>query len=392
MPALPLGRWAKSRAGAATSSSTEEVRDGAAMDNARMRYVIETLAPRGWGQTSPNPLVGALVTNGGEILGEGHHAQFGGPHAEIVALRNAGDAARGATMYVNLEPCNHQGKTPPCTDAIIAAGIARVVVAIPDPNPEASGGAEKLRDAGIEVEFGVCTADAWELNAPFMSSFASDRPWVTLKLAVSLDGSIAPADRKPTIVTGDLSRTRVQKMRAGNDAIAVGAATAAADDPQLTARYDPPPRVPPTRIVFDRSARLSSQSRLAQTAREAPVLIVTGETTQLPAVLAGLGVRSLAAHDLDDALRKLKFTGINSLMVEGGAGLAASFLGSGFVDRLVIFQAPIILGNGSLNAFSGIAAQPIEEAPRFRVIRSEPIGDDIMTTYAIETLSVYRIN
>lgn len=349
-----------------------------------MRYVIEELAPRGWGQTSPNPLVGALVAKGNTILGEGYHARFGGPHAEVSALQNAGNFARGATLYVNIEPCNHHGKTPPCADAIITAGIARVVVAMRDPNPDAAGGAEKLRAAGITVDLGIREDEARELNAAFSSSLASDRPWVTLKLAVSLDGSIAPADRNPAMLTGELSRARVQKMRAGNDAIAVGAATAAADDPQLTARHDPPPRVPPTRIVFDRSARLSSQSRLARTARDVPVLVVTGETTQLPPDLANLGVQSLPAHDLGDALKKLKTRGVNSLMVEGGAGLAASFLGAGFVDRLVIFQAPIILGDGSLNAFSGIAAQLIDEAPRFRVIQSETIGDDIMTTYAIE--------
>ena len=349
-----------------------------------MRYVIDVLAPKGWGQTAPNPLVGALLIRDSGIIGEGYHAEFGGPHAEIVALQHAGDDARGATLYVNLEPCNHHGKTPPCTDAIIAAGIARVVIAGRDPNPEAAGGAEKLRTAGITVDFGVGEAEALELNAAFLNSFRSDRPWVTLKLAISLDGSIAPADRNPAMLTSELSRARVQKMRAANDAIAVGAATAAGDDPQLTARYDPPPRIPPTRIVFDRSARLSSQSKLAQTAREVPTLIITGETTPIPADLSNLGVQSLPAHDLGDALRQLKTRGINSLMVEGGAGLAASFLGARFVDRLVIFQAPIILGSGSLNAFSGIAAQRVDDAPGFRVINTELIGDDIMTTYAVE--------
>lgn len=349
-----------------------------------MRYAIETLAPKGWGQTSPNPLVGALVTFEDEPVGAGYHARFGSPHAEVVALNNAGDRAKGATLYINLEPCNHHGKTPPCTEAIIAAGIARVVVAVRDPNPQASGGVEKLRAAGIMVDVGVCESAGRELNASFLNSFVSDRPWVTLKLAISLDGSIAPADRKSAMLTGKWSRTLVHRMRAANDAIAVGAATAAADDPLLTARHDPPPRVPPTRIVFDRSASLSSQSNLARTAREVPVLIVTGETTQLPADLASLGVQSLQSHDLGDALKKLKARGVNSLLVEGGAGLAASFLASAFVDRLVIFQAPIILGSGSLNAFSGIAAQLIDEAPRFRVIQSSPLGDDIMTTYAIE--------
>ncbi|MEO5902665.1 MAG: bifunctional diaminohydroxyphosphoribosylaminopyrimidine deaminase/5-amino-6-(5-phosphoribosylamino)uracil reductase RibD [Gemmatimonadaceae bacterium] len=374
----------KSGTGAATSSSTEHVGGPAAMDEAHMRYVVELLAPKGWGQTSPNPLVGALVMIGDEKVGAGYHPRFGDPHAEIIALNAAGELARGATLYVNLEPCNHRGKTPPCTDAIIAAGIARVVVAVRDPNPRAAGGAENLREAGIKVDFGVNEADGRELNAAFLNSFSSDRPWVTLKLAISLDGSIAPADRTPAMLTNEVSRAFVQKMRAASDAIAVGAATAAADDPQLTSRYDPPPRVAPTRIVFDRSARLSSQSRLAQTAREVPTLLVTAETIELPRDLASLGVESLPAHDLGDALRKLKTRGFNSLMIEGGAGLAASFLGAGFVDRLVIFQAPIILGSGSLNAFSGIAAQSMEDAPRFRVIQSATLGDDIMTTYAVE--------
>jgi diaminohydroxyphosphoribosylaminopyrimidine deaminase/5-amino-6-(5-phosphoribosylamino)uracil reductase len=353
------------------------------MDEAFMAHVI-SLAQLGWGQVAPNPLVGALVVKDGEIVGSGYHARFGDPHAEAVALNEAGTRARGATLYVNLEPCNHYGKTPPCTRAIIDAGISRVVLASRDPNPVASGGAEKLRAARIPVDFDVCESEAREINAAFFNSFSSDRPWVTLKLAVSLDGSIAPADRTTAMLTNEKSIEVVHRMRAQTDGIAVGSATAAADDPQLTARSDPPPRTPPTRIVFDRSARLSSQSKLAKTARKIPTLVVTGETTNLPADLAQLGVEGLPARDLGDALRKLKDRGIHSLMVEGGAGLAASFLASGFVDRLVIFQAPIILGSGSLNAFSGIAGQTAEEAPRFRVLHSAQLENDIMTTYAVE--------
>lgn len=348
-----------------------------------MAHVI-SLAQLGSGQVAPNPLVGALVVNGSDIVGSGYHARFGDRHAEIVALDEAGPRARGGTLYVNLEPCNHFGKTPPCTKAIIDAGVARVVLGSRDPNPIASGGVEKMRAAGIVVDFDVCEKEAREINEAFFNSFASDRPWVTLKLAMSLDGSIAPADRTTAILTNESSREWVHRMRAASDAIAVGAATAAADDPQLTARSDPPPRVAPTRIVFDRSAALSSQSKLAKTARDIPTLIVTGETTNLPADLAQLGVEALPAHDLEDALRKLKTRGINSLMVEGGAGLAASFLGAGFVDRLVIFHAPVILGSGSLNAFSGIAGQIVAEAPRFRVVSSAKLGDDIMTVYAAE--------
>lgn len=348
-----------------------------------MAHVI-SLAQLGWGQVAPNPLVGAIVVKDGAMVGSGYHSRFGDPHAEVVALNEAGARAKGATLYVNLEPCNHYGKTPPCTKTIIDAGVGRVVLASRDPNPVASGGAERLRAAGITVDFDVCESEAREINAAFFNSFASDRPWVTLKLAVSLDGSIAPADRKTAMITNEKSLEVVHRMRAQHDAIAVGAATAAADDPQLTARSDPPPRVPPTRIVFDRSAKLSSQSKLAKTAKRVPTLVVTGETTSLPADLENQGVEGLPAHDLADALRKLRARGINSLMVEGGAGLAASFLGSGFVDRLVIFEAPIILGRGSLNAFSGIAGQSVDDAPRFRVLSSARLGNDVMTTYAVE--------
>lgn len=348
-----------------------------------MAHVI-SLAQLGWGQVAPNPLVGAIVVKDGEVVGSGYHSRFGDPHAEVVALNEAGPRASGATLYVNLEPCNHYGKTPPCTKTIIDAGIGRVVLASRDPNPVASGGAERLRAAGITVDFDVCESEGAEINAAFFNSFKSDRPWVTLKLAVSLDGSIAPADRKTAMITSDKSLEVVHRMRAQHDAIAVGAATAAADDPQLTARSDPPPRVPPTRIVFDRAAKLSAQSKLAKTAKKVPTLVITGETTALPADLANQGVERLPAHDLADALQKLKARGIISLMVEGGAGLAASFLASGFVDRLVIFEAPIILGSGSLNAFSGIAGQSVHDAPRFRVLSSARIENDVMTTYAIE--------
>ncbi len=348
-----------------------------------MQLAID-LAQLGWGQVAPNPLVGAVVLQGDEAVGNGYHARFGGPHAEAVALEQAGEKARGGTLYVTLEPCSHTGKTPPCTDAIIAAGIKRVVIAVRDPNPEAAGGIGELEAAGITVEVGEGEAQAREMNASFLNSFASDRPWVTLKLAVSIDGSIAPADRSPAALTGTGTRALVHRMRAANDAIAVGAATAGADDPELTARGDPQPRIAPTRIVFDRSARLSSQSKLAKTAHATPTLIVTGETTILPADLAQAGVEALPAHDLGDALRKLKTRGINSLMVEGGAGLAASFLGSGFVDRLVMFQAPLILGHGSLNAFSGIAAQTIDEAPRFRLVSTTRLVEDVWTVYAVD--------
>lgn len=341
------------------------------------------LARRGWGQTSPNPLVGAVLYAGDERISEGFHARFGEAHAEAVAIANAGTRARGSTLYVTLEPCAHHGKTPPCTDAIKAAGIKRVVIAAMDRNPVARGGAAELRAAGIEVEVGVREKEAIELNAPFFHSLESNRPWVTLKLALSLDGAIAGAERAGGWLTGDESREMVQRMRAGSDAIAVGVQTALADNPQLTARTDPPPRVPPLRIVFDRAARLSSQSFLAQTARDTPTLIVTAPLTRMPADLENLGVEQLTAHDVGDALEKLNSRGIMSVMVEGGAGLAASFLAGNYVDRLVIFRAPIILGEGALGAFSGIASQEVEHAPRFTLIETRALGDDVMSVYAV---------
>jgi len=312
------------------------------LDQLRMDEAL-TLARRGWGQAAPNPLVGAVLYSGSERIAEGFHARFGEAHAEAVALANAAGRANGATLYVTLEPCAHHGKTPPCVDAIIAAGVTRVVIATRDINPVAQGGIAKLKAAGIEVNVGVRESEALELNAPFFHSVKSDRPWVTLKLAISLDGAITGAERTGGWLTGEEARAQVQKMRAGADAIAVGVQTALADNPNLTARSDPPPRVPPLRIVFDRSARLSSQSILAKTARETPTMIITAPMTSLPADLKNLGVEQMTAHDVDEALRKLRDRGVMSLMLEGGAGLAASFLAGDNVDRLVIFRAPIIL-------------------------------------------------
>jgi diaminohydroxyphosphoribosylaminopyrimidine deaminase/5-amino-6-(5-phosphoribosylamino)uracil reductase len=340
------------------------------------------LARLGWGQTKPNPMVGAVVVRDDEIVGEGFHARAGEPHAEVLALKKAGDKSKGATLYVALEPCNHHGRTPPCTNAIIAAGIKRVVAAVGDPNPEAAGGAAKLRESGIEVDFGVLEIEARELNAPFFASFSLDRPWITLKLAVSLDGAIADAKRSRGWLTGAQARTEVQRLRAISDGVAVGIATAIADDPLLTARMDPPPVAQPTRIVFDRHARLSALSALARTAREVPTIIVTTSRTKLPAGLANAGVEGLPAYDVLDALKKLRARGIRSLLVEGGAGLAASVLAAECVDRLIIFQAPIVLGAGSLGAFSGIAPHELANARRFHALRTQRFGDDVMTIYS----------
>lgn len=384
-------RWLRARVHIVTSRLGDDTarlpvtmadQTNASVDRQRMRESIE-LARRGWGQTAPNPMVGSVVYNEGEKVGEGAHEKFGDLHAEVVALRSAGARARGATLYVNLEPCNHSGRNPPCTEIIIATGVRRVVAAVRDPNPVARGGAERLRNAGIEVEIGVLEREARELNAAFFNSLSGDRPWVTLKLALSLDGALTGATRKRVFLTNDLSNAEVHRMRANSGAIAVGVETALSDDPQLTARSDPPPRVAPLRVVFDRSARLSPNSQLARTAREIPTLLITSSAARMPPDLINLGVEGISARDIGDALRKLRERGIQSLLVEGGAGLAASFLAGGHVDRLVIFRAPVILGTGALGGFAGIAAQEPETAPRFTLLESRRFGDDLMTTYLL---------
>src|SRR5262245_41892284 len=327
------------------------------------------LAMLGWGQVSPNPLVGAVLVKDDEIVGEGAHRQFGGPHAEIEAIADAGERARGSTMYVTLEPCTHYGKTPPCVDAIMNAGVSRVVTAIRDPNPKAAGGVERLKEAGIAVDVGVRAEEAAEINAPFLNAVRSDRPWVTLKLAVSLDGAIADASRRPGWLTGPAARQRVHYLRAGSDAIGVGMGTVLADDPLLTVRDAEPPRVAPTRVIFSRTGRLPVTSKLAQRTHEGSVMVFASTPdTSYEHDLRGLGVEVIAAASLEEAMRVLKVRGVHSLLIEGGASLTSALLEADLVDRLVLFQAPVILGEGGLPAFGTIAAKRTSDARRWRPI------------------------
>ena len=352
-------------------------------DLAHMRRALE-LARRGWGQTAPNPMVGAVVARGAEAVGEGWHERFGGPHAEVNALRVAGDRARGATLYVTLEPCNHHGKTPPCTEAVLAAGISRVVAAAADPNPLAGGGLARLRAAGIAAELGPLEDEARELNAPFFHALRSRRPWVTLKLALSIDGAVTDAARSPGWLTGPAARQEVHHLRAGHDAIGVGVGTALCDDPALTVRGVPAPRVAPTRVVFDRTARLPLAGTLARTAAEAPVVVVAEHPDAVrAAALCRAGVEVLVADDLPAALEALRGRGIESLLVEGGAGLAGALLEHRLVDRLIIFQAPIILGAGALGGLADAPSVALGEARRLPVLERRQLGDDLMTVYAI---------
>ena len=328
-------------------------------------------------------MVGAVVVREGVIVGEGYHTAFGEAHAEVEALRAAGERAEGATVYVTLEPCAHQGKTPPCANALVAARVARVVVAVRDPNREAAGGIERLRESGIAVTVGVVESEARELNAPFFHSFAQKRPWITLKLAVSLDGALADAAGHSRWITGDESRRVVHEMRAGSDAIGVGIGTVLADDPSLTVRDAPAPRVAPTRVVFDRAARLPLRSVLASTARNIPTLIVAESPPPARiAALQALGVSVIDASSIRVALDALGDAGVRSLFVEGGARLTGALIGAGLVDRLVIFQGSAIFGAGALGAFAFVPPTEVEHAPHWRALERREVGPDIMTVFA----------
>lgn len=342
------------------------------------------LARGGWGQVAPNPLVGAVIAREGEVVGEGWHARFGEAHAEVEAIAAAGSRARGGTLYVTLEPCAHSGKTPPCTDAIRAAGITRVVAAMADPNPEAGGGAAILRAAGIRVDVGLRAADARELNASFVHAFASRRPWVTLKLAVSLEGAIADGTGTTSRVTGPAARRYAHHLRAGHDAVAVGLNTVRVDDPQLTVREAPSPRVPPARVVFSRTGRLSLASTLANSLRQGRVIVTAeGIDTGYEHALREAGVEVLVAPDLGECLVQLRERGVRSLLVEGGAVIAGTLWEAGLVDRLVLVQAPVVFGRGALNGFAAFPASTADAAPRLRVVTREVLGDDMATTYAL---------
>jgi diaminohydroxyphosphoribosylaminopyrimidine deaminase/5-amino-6-(5-phosphoribosylamino)uracil reductase len=357
----------------------------ASHDREWMRRAL-SLAPRGWGRVAPNPMVGAVVVRDGEVVGEGWHREYGQPHAEVEALRAAGERARGASAYVSLEPCAHTGKTPPCTEALLAAGVRRVVYAAADPNPKARGGAEVLRAAGVEVLGGVEEQAARDLNAAFFhlhTRAGEQRPYVALKLALSLDARIADRERRAAWITGAEARAHTHWLRAGFDAVAAGIGTALADDPRLTARGESVPRVAPARVVLDRALRLPLESNLVRTAREVPVLVVAAEDAaeMRRHALEAAGVRVLTAGRApENVLKVLREAGIRSMFVEGGAAVAGSLLRAGVVDRLHLFYAPLLLGPEALAPFARLESPPLAEAARWRRVATQALGPDTLIT------------
>jgi diaminohydroxyphosphoribosylaminopyrimidine deaminase/5-amino-6-(5-phosphoribosylamino)uracil reductase len=361
-----------------------------AADRAHLERAL-ALAEGGRGRVSPNPLVGAVVVRDGEVIGEGHHAELGGVHAEVAALgdcRARGHDPAGATMYVSLEPCAHHGRQPPCTDAILAARIARVVIASDDPSEKASGrGPGILRDEGVEVGFaeGAEAAAGRRLNQAFRKRARTGRPLVTLKSALSLDGFTATEAGRSRWISSAPSRALVHAWRAEADAVAVGIGTALADDPLLTARDvpEPDPRQP-TRIVFDSAARLPLDSRLVGSTDEAPLIVVVqaGAAADRVAALRAAGAEVLEvagerAARVVAALDRLGAGGLGSILLEGGAGLVGAFLDAGEVDELRLFIAPLLLGAGRPLARAR-GAGSVADAARLLSLDWERSGDDLL--------------
>jgi diaminohydroxyphosphoribosylaminopyrimidine deaminase / 5-amino-6-(5-phosphoribosylamino)uracil reductase len=340
-----------------------------------------TLAWSGWGRVGRNPLVGAVVLRNGAVVGEGYHAEFGGPHGEVLALVAAGERARGADLVVTLEPCAHHGKTPPCADAIVSAGIRRVVFAAADVDPMAKGGAEVLRGAGVEVQGGLLEGEALAQNAQFFHRFtARGRPFVALKLAVSLDARIADRDRHSQWISGPESREYAHWLRAGFEAIGVGAGTVLADDPALTPRGPVTPLRPPLRVVFDRRGRVRPSAAVVQTAGTTPTLLLLGPGTAPGTgdAFRAAGAEVVVADGPAEDLAVLERRGIASLLVEGGGVLAGSLLGEDLVDRLYLITAPLFLGELGSHAFAGLAGAPLAEAARWRTVARRALGADTL--------------
>jgi len=370
----------------------QKSRDSKAADQRFMQLAL-TLGRRGQGRTWPNPAVGAVVVRDGVIIGRGWTQPGGRPHAEPEALKRAGEAARDATLYVTLEPCSHVGKSPPCADAIIAAGIARVVSAIEDPNPEVAGqGHARLRAAGISVDIGLGALEAARDHAGHFRRIRDKRPHVILKLAVSSDDKIGAAGRKPVAISGEAARARVHLLRAQCDAILVGIGTVQADDPLLTCRLPGMEARSPVRIVLDRSLRIPGTSRLVHSARETPLWVMTSSLAEAPAAMklgaAGAHIMRVATTttpppglDLLSVLHALSEKGITKLLVEGGARVASSFVAADLVDEVWLLRGPHAVGADGVAALEALPLSVLTGSPAFKVRASEMLQNDTLTIY-----------
>jgi diaminohydroxyphosphoribosylaminopyrimidine deaminase/5-amino-6-(5-phosphoribosylamino)uracil reductase len=363
-------------------------------DDYFMRRALE-LARAGQGLVEPNPMVGCVLVHDGEIIGEGYHRAFGGPHAEIEALRSLdGRSAKGATAYVSLEPCCHQGKTPPCTEALIAAQIRRVVVALNDPYPRVDGGGVKrLREAGIEVATGVLEKEANNLCAPYLKRIQIGRPWVIAKWAMTIDGKIATRNGESQWITNETSRQDVHQLRSRVDAVAVGMGTVVADDPMLNARLPDPTSSPKriaSRVVFCRNRLPEANSRLVASAGQIPLLLVAAPTVDAARLdqLQSLGAHVIHCESCDTtamvhhALDQMGREGMTNLMLEGGSALLASFFDAGELDECHIYIGPRLFGGtaapGPIGG-SGIAA--LQTSPQFELASVDRFDDDLKLAY-----------
>jgi diaminohydroxyphosphoribosylaminopyrimidine deaminase / 5-amino-6-(5-phosphoribosylamino)uracil reductase len=346
------------------------------------RALVE--AARGLGRTSPNPAVGALVVRGGEVVGRGHHARAGAPHAEVVALQDAGPAARGADLFTTLEPCDHYGRTPPCSVAILEAGIRRVWVGSDDPNPLVSGrGVARLRRSGIEVIRGLLQEECDRLNAPWFTFITQGRPHVTLKAAVTLDGRIATRTGDARWVSGPEALAWAHRLRDRVDAVLVGAGTARADDPALTARLPGGRGRDPVRVVLDSDLRLPARLRLFTQRSRAPTLVAhaSARARRLPAAVELLRCRrGPGGVDLHDLLRRLAARGITHLLVEGGARVHACFLAAGLVDEVAVVVAPKLAGGDGIPLLAGRGPARMADALQLEEVRVERLGVDALVS------------
>jgi diaminohydroxyphosphoribosylaminopyrimidine deaminase/5-amino-6-(5-phosphoribosylamino)uracil reductase len=359
----------------------------------RFMQLALTLGRRGLGRTWPNPAVGAVVVKDGIIVGRGWTQPGGRPHAEPEALARAGREARGATLYVTLEPCSHVGKSPPCADAIIAAGIARVVSAIEDPNPEVAGqGHARLRAAGLSVDIGIGANEAAHDHAGHFRRIRDQRPHVILKLAVSADDKIGAAGRKPVKLTGEAARARVHLLRAQCDAILVGIGTVLSDDPLLTCRLPGMEARSPVRIVLDRSLRIPGTSRLVHSARETPLWVMSSGQAEAAAAakLGAAGAQVIRVDaapapspglDLLAVLHALAGKGITRLLVEGGAQVASSFVAAGLADEVWLLRSPEPVGADGVAALDTLPLATITQSPAFKLRDSQTLQNDTLTVY-----------